>query len=103
MVLSARMPDGATRREHLMIAAASGCDIPELEPMPVPRGCIELMEVFWRLRRAAGSNGMGPNAITFEAIHAWQAMNKCPLTPWELETIEQLDAEAMAAVRKANK
>lgn len=100
MRLARRTPDGATYRDHLRVAAQAGMEVPELDPLPVPAGCEGLLQAFWRLRRAAGSNGMAPNPITFESLVAWQEVHGVRLTPWEVETVVDLDVAALEVIRE---
>jgi hypothetical protein len=95
------MPDGATLRQHLVAAAQSGVDVPELEPVPVPLGCSGILDVFWHLRRQAG-NGFGASAITFESLVAWQRLYGVQLSPWEIDTIITLDSVALIEMAAQN-
>ena len=91
------MPDGATYRDHLAAVEASGIDTGELEPLPIPPGADELFGLFWQLRRAAGTNGMSPNAISFSEVGAWQTLAGVTLTPTEIDLLLSMDNAALAA------
>ena len=95
------MPDGATYRDHLAAVEAAGIDTGELEPLPVPPGSDEILSVFWSLRRAAGSNGMAPNAVAFSELLAWQTLTGVVLTPLEVDLIFAMDGAALAAFSEA--
>ena len=94
------MPDGATLRDHYTIVARSGRHVPELDPLPAPPACGDLLDAYWQMRQAAGSNGMGPNSITYEALAAWQNVFGARLSPWEIETLLALDSAALTAIRE---
>lgn len=91
------MTDGATYRDHLIAVESAGMDTGELEPLPIPPGADELFALFWQLRRAAGSNGMAPNAISFSEVGAWQALTGVTLTPAEVDILLSMDNAALAA------
>lgn len=93
-----RMPDGSTRRDHLRAVARAGIDTGELDPPPVPSGGDEIITVYLQLRRSAGSNGMGPNAITLHDVLAWQTLYGVALDPIEIDWIFDIDAAVLAAL-----
>ena len=80
-----------------MAAERSGVSTGELDEEPLPAGCELLVELYWQLRRAAGSNGMGHAAISFSEIAAWQSLSGVALTPAELDLLTDMDASALAA------
>lgn len=92
------MPDGATYRDHLLVALRGGIDMGELDPPPVPAGLGHVVDAFWQLRRAAGSNGMAPNAIAFTEIECWQRLHGVEFDPMEVELISVMDSAALAAI-----
>lgn len=71
-------------------------DAPDLLP-----GSEEIFSLYWQLRRAAGSNGMAPNAIGFRDIVAWQELNDVRLTPAEVDWLFEMDSAALAAFAEA--
>lgn len=46
---------------------------------------------------AARPGGMGPSAISFSDIAAWQQLTGIELNPWELDTLQALDQVALKA------
>lgn len=91
------MPDGATYREHLAAVERAGQDTGELDPLPTPPGCEELLEMFWHLRRRAGENGMSPNPITDVDVLSWQKLRHVELEPMEVDLLFAMDNAALAA------
>lgn len=80
-----------------MAAERAGVDTGELEEEPLPAGCELLLELYWQLRRAAGSGGFGHAAIAFSEIAAWQSLTGVELTSAELDLLTDMDAAALAA------
>jgi hypothetical protein len=62
-----------------------------LECPPFPMALDYLWRIFNRLNARRGSNGFGPNAITWADIDAFIKHSKIDLAPWEIEVIEMLD------------
>ena len=56
-----------------------------------PKGCEELWRVFNELHSCRGSNGWGPNRITYGDIDAFQRVTGIRLKSWELEAIRKAD------------
>lgn len=96
-MLAERMPDGATRRDHLIRASESlGRVDPELQET-LPPGGEGIWDAFCEL---LGSRQMGmgaPGGIAQSEIAAWQSNTGIRLRPWEVETICRMDAAARAA------
>lgn len=101
MRLSARQPDGATLREHLQAAAASGMRPDPLLLHRPPPACANVWDAFAMLH-AARPVGMAPGAITPSEIVAWQQLVGVTLNPWEVETLMAMDRAAMAAMVPAS-
>jgi len=96
MRLSARQPDGSTLRQHLQAAAASGMvPDPMLRSRP-PREAAPLWETFVALNSARHA-GMQPGPILPSEIVAWQQLTGVRLSPWEAETLLDMDRAALAA------
>ncbi len=94
MRLGARQQDGATLREHLHAAAASGHVDDMLIVPPVPRECRAVWNAFTALsqhRRAS----MGAHALALSDVEAWCRLQGVRLTGWELDTITALDAASL--------
>lgn len=76
----------------------------QIELPDLPIETVELWAAFRRLS-ARRPQGFGPGAITYEAIAAFERHMGCAFTPWEVETLEELDGAwliAAAEQRKAN-
>lgn len=85
-----------------MAAERAGIDTGELDPPELLPGSEEILITYWQLRRAAGSNGMAPNAIRFSEVLAWQALMGVTLTPEEIDWIFEMDAAALSAFAEAS-
>lgn len=85
-----------------MIAAErAGIDTGELEPPELPPGCEEILDTYWQLRRAAGTNGITLNPIRFSEVLAWQELMGVTFTPDEIEWLFDMDAAALSAFAEA--
>lgn len=93
--------DGSTRRQHLLAVEARGIDTGELVPPPVPSDCRPLLQTFWELRRAAGSNAFGKNPITYSELAAWQSLYGVQLQPFEVDLLLHMDRAAIAAANES--
>lgn len=58
----------------------------------VPWSGKRLWSIFLDLNAARGSNGWGPNPISFREIEAWAWLNREPVRPWELQILRAMDA-----------
>lgn len=86
-------------------AAGNGVQqaIDELAALPkLPPAAANVWEYFTELDGARGSNGFGPNPLSYRDIDAWQRVTQQALDPWELKTILRLDGLFMTAYAKAN-
>jgi hypothetical protein len=59
-----------------------------------------LWNAFVELHEGRGSNGYGPNPITWQDLAAWQSISGVTLTAWEVSAIRALDSVALAAAAK---
>ncbi len=66
---------------------------------PVPPAVRDLWHTYMQLA-ASRRTGMGMSPLALTDIEAWQRLNGVRLTPWELDTLIDLDAAAMAALAK---
>lgn len=57
----------------------------------MPAGADYLWRVFLRLSRRRGSNGFGPDPVSFIEIETFTRLAGFPLAPWEIEILEHLD------------
>lgn len=71
---------------------------------PIPWPGKRIWSIFLALNAARGSNGWGPNPITFQEIEAWSRLNREPVRPWELSILAAMDAAYMeSANQRADK
>ena len=56
-----------------------------------------MWSVFLDLNSRRGNQGMGAVPIALADIVAWQTLTDVRLTPWEIDTLLQLDSAALAA------
>lgn len=77
--------DEITLREHIEQANKVVVD-PDL-----PDYAEHLVEWFWTLRDASGSNGFGFNPINYSLIESWVKMTGEIITPAEIEVIVAMD------------
>jgi len=101
--LGARLPDGTTRRDNLIAAAAaSGREDERLGSEAPPEGSA-LWEAYLSLSATARPSGFAAAVpIPPSEIEAWCRLHRVSLTPWELDTLDAIDRAMIAAV-KANK
>ena len=100
MRLVQRLPDGATRRDHLIAAAAAtGRAEPELLER-VPDGCSTLWRAFCDLSSARAS-GFGAAAVPHSEVLAWQQLHDVRLTGWESDTLRAMDIAALRILNAA--
>lgn len=65
-------------------------------PPELPWELAHLWTAFLQLNQARGSNGFGPSALSFCEIEAWTRLMRWELRPWEVETLQRLDASFLA-------
>lgn len=86
-------------RDHLQAVARQTGTLPEqLQAEPLPAGLLGLWQTYCALRRQAAGSGLGAGPVTFEAIEAWGRLGGVQLTPWEVETLTEMDAAALEAL-----
>ena len=61
------------------------------KPMRLPAGAEPLMEAFMALSQARSLGPVGPNPIAWEAVAAWSALMRVPLSPSHAEIIMAMD------------
>lgn len=95
--MSAPDKDGVTARAHLTAAWAAMGGTPETRPSDLDPPCdfpYQLQEAwdwFLSLSQARGSNGYGPNPITYLDLQAWATMTGNKPSAREVELIMSLD------------
>jgi hypothetical protein len=94
MELSRREGDGATLRTHLQRLARNTGRVDERLLVEVPRPVEQLWDLFmsWAVQRRSG---MSLHPLTFTDIEAWCRLYGVRLTPWELDTLLELDAATL--------
>lgn len=96
------MVGNATVADHLaVVARVRGRKLDENAPK-LPREMRYLWRTFLSLHRARGSNGFGPNAITWSEMDAYCRLTGTALDPWEVEAIRALDEAFLDAAAGAN-
>lgn len=91
-------------RDHLQAVARNTGRIPEaLRQEPVPAPAAALWDAFVSLSGAAGAGMGGPAPISFGDLAAWQQISGVCLSPWEADTLIDLDRAARAAMSKDTK
>lgn len=84
-------------REHLQaVARSTGRLPPELMTTPVPAAALALWDAFAAI---AGTRGAGA-PISWQDLAAWQQANGVRLSPWEADTIIDMDRAARAVQNK---
>lgn len=96
--MNAVRDDGSTNRDHLEAAArqprnskAREAARAKLNGSALPACILYLWRWFLDLHNGRPSGGFGPGAITYSDMHAWAALTGNRPTPWDVETIKQLD------------
>jgi hypothetical protein len=83
--------DGAPLRVHLQRLAQNTGRVDErLQGPGVPR-CVAALWGFWLLLTQTRQAGLGPSPITHQEVRAACDLHGVRLTPWEVETLLQLD------------
>lgn len=70
--------------------------VPAMPPNPAPHIIARLVEI--GLTEAAG---MGAGPISWQSIHAWQALTGVHLPPWEARLLRSLSLDYVAEGRRA--
>ena len=69
-----------------------------------PTSCHDVLNWFWELHSSRGSNGFGPNPISFLEIKAYFDLISIKPLPWEIGLIKRLDnAYLEYSANQANK
>ena len=96
MRLDSPRADGTSLRDHLEAAeAATGETL--FEEIDIPPEAEHLWLWFWDLHAGRGSNGWGPAPIGYADIEAWSRLYGTEPTPWEVQTLRQMDNSYLAA------
>lgn len=92
--MSRREGDGATLREHLHRLARNTGRVDARLLVEVPAPARQLWGVFmaWSAHRRSG---LGLHPLTYVDVEAWSRLYGVRLTPWELDTLFELDAAAL--------
>ena len=57
----------------------------------IPEPVEHLWDWFWELDSVRGSNGFGPNPLTYSEIRAWSQLTETEITPWEVSVLKKMD------------
>lgn len=82
--------DGATLRVHLQRAAEVG-KVDDRLFNECPRPLLPLWTAYQQIARSRPV-GMGVSGISLQEVESWQRLYGVQFTPWELDTIIELDA-----------
>lgn len=81
-------------RAHLQQLAANTGRTDTRLSLTCPPGCLSVWSAFIQLSRTR-PQGMEAGGITFAEIEAWQRLTGVALSPWELDTLVELDARLL--------
>lgn len=96
--LARRMPDGTTRRAHLeSVERQTGRRPAELDGPELPADGSHIWAWFLELSVGRGSNGFGPDPISWLDVLAWTVLTRTIARPAEIEAIMALDRAWLAA------
>lgn len=102
--MNRRAGDGLTERAHLEFRERQqqkrnpDYREPGLIGPPMPPAGEYLWTWFRRLHRRRRYGDSGPMPISTGDIRDWIDLHKCPLDPWEIEILEDLDDAYLGAV-----
>jgi len=96
--LARRMPEGTTRRAHLeSVERQTGRRPAELNGPDLPTDGSHIWAWFLELSAGRGSNGFGPNPISWPDLLAWTALTGTLTRPVEIDAIMALDRVWLSA------
>jgi len=97
-LLARRRPDGAAEREHLLsVERQTGRRPAALDGPDLPEDGAHVWAWFLHLSAGRGSNGFGPNPLSWLDLLAWTALTGIITRPAEIEAIMALDCVWLAA------
>lgn len=82
--------DGASLRTHLQRAAETGRIDDRLYNL-CPKGGESLWSAYGQIGRSRPSGFGGISAVSLSEIESWQRLYGVTLTPWEIDTIIEID------------
>lgn len=95
------MGDGAPRRDHLLaVERITKKRPPELDGGDLPPEAAHVWSFFIALHRARGSNGMGPNPLSYSDIAAWSSLTGIIIRSSELEVLLDIDQAWLSSQAK---
>lgn len=100
MQLGQKQPDGATLREHLMAAMRQSCRADSRLLQRIPAAAQPLWHAFAQLSRMRSSGFSGPSAISPQDMLAWCQLHGIRFTPWELDTLADMDSALMRCTQE---
>lgn len=90
-------------REHLQsVYRQTGVLPAELEnAVEVPATLEYLWNWFLELHRARGSNGYGPDSLSYTEILAWSTLTGRIIEPWEVQILKDIDTSYLINASEA--
>lgn len=82
-------------RQHLQQLANSTGRVDERLLQFCPRGCEAIWAAFAQLGRTR-PRGFSAGGIQYAEIEAWQRLTGVALSPWELETLTEIDSKVLS-------
>jgi hypothetical protein len=95
---------GGSLRQHYEAAAAQGSPTAqvELDGLELPAPAAHVWQWFQELAAGRGSNGWGPNPLTWADLGAWQRLTGVHPSPHELGWLLHLDQAWLKAIAAAS-
>jgi hypothetical protein len=91
------LPDGSTERDVLLSVERQTGKTPDaLQGPPLPADAEHVWQWFLELHAGRGSNGFGPNPLSWSDLAAWASLTMRTVRPSEVDAIMMLDRLWMA-------
>ena len=84
---------GVTQRDHLeQVERQTGRRPEALDGPDFPELMAHVWSAFISLSKTRTVGYSGPNPISYEQIKAWKELTETPISAWEIEAVNRLDA-----------